>query len=65
MQIIDNLVISAIGDDYIVVPTGQASIYFRGIIRLNSTGADIFRGLQDGLSIDDIAARLVDEYEGV
>lgn len=65
MKLIEEMVITELADDFIAVPTGDAAEKFHGVIRLNSTGADIVRGLQEGLSVDEIAEKLVADYDGV
>ena len=53
-----------IGDSYAVVSSGEDSD-FHGIIKLNRTGADIWKLLEEGLQESEIADRLVKKYDGV
>lgn len=52
-------------DEYIVVPLGADAEKFKGIIRLNDTGAFIWCALCDGLSEEQIADKILEEYTGV
>ena len=60
-----HFVLTDLGDEIIAVPMDTGEDDFRGIVRLNETGADIFRGIQAGLSEDEIAAQLVEMYDGL
>ena len=65
MKLTYDMIITEIGDDYAAVPTGAAADAFHGIIRLNETGRDIWNGIAEGLSEEEIAERLVELYDGV
>jgi len=58
-------VLTQVGDEFAAVPTGAAAAKFRGIIRLNETAADIYRGIEAGKSVREIAEALVEKYDGV
>ena len=61
----ENYVMTELGDDVVLIPIGEAAEKFRGIIRLNITARDIWLGLSNGLTEEQIATKLVDDYEGV
>lgn len=65
MKIVDNMLITEVAGEYVVVPVEGLASEFQGIIRLNKTGKDIWEGLADGLGEDEIADKLLDKYEGV
>lgn len=65
MKIKEGFVLTSVADDYIAVPTGATAESFKGIIRLNDTGAVIFRGLQEGLDESQIVKRITDQYDNV
>lgn len=65
MKLKESFVLTQMGDEYAAVPVGDQASEFRGIIRLNETGKDIWDGLADGLTREQIACRLVEEYNGV
>lgn len=50
--------------EYVAVPVGGTDD-FKGIVRLNTSGAEVFRGLQDGLNENQLAERLMSEYDGL
>ena len=47
----------------IVVPIGQASIDFNGIINLNETGAFLWGELAKGCTYDELLDALLSEYD--
>ena len=65
MKLIGEMTVTEVAGEYIAVPVGEAAEKFRGIVRLNGTALDIWRGLEQGRSEDEIAQTLVDTYEGV
>ena len=65
MKIMEGLVLTEVADDYVVVPMGKAAEKLHGIIRMNKTGRDIWRGIAEGRSVEEIADALLDRYDGV
>ena len=65
MKLKNNYVLTEIGDDIMAVPMGVSSETSQQIIRLNETAADIWHGIEEGKSIQEIAAELVKNYDGV
>ena len=65
MKIKEGFVMTEVAGETMVVPVGDAASILHGIIRLNNTGRDIWKGFAEGLSEEQIAERLVEEYEGV
>lgn len=64
MKIREGFTIRQIGDDNIVVALGKAAEQFRGIIRLNETGAFLFKKIQSGVDTEDALCKaLTDEYD--
>ena len=47
----------------IVVPIGQASVDFNGIINLNETGAFLWEQLSKGCTYDELLGALLGEYD--
>lgn len=64
MKLSKDWVLTELAGEYVAVPTAAAST-FRGIVRLNDTGADIWNGLAEGKSEVEIADQLVREYSGL
>lgn len=63
MRIKQGFVLREVAGQIMVIATGESSKDFHGMIKLNGTGKDIWLGLQEGLSEEDIAKRLQDKYE--
>lgn len=63
MKIKEGYILRQVGGQHIVVPIGEASESFRGMIKLNETSAKIFELLQTGLSVDNIVCKMMDIYE--
>ena len=53
----------SVADTHIVVPIGQASVDFNGLITLNETGAFLWEHLADGCSYDELLNALLSEYD--
>lgn len=65
MKIMDGLVLTEVANDFVVVPMGKAAEKLRGLIRMNKTGRDVWQGISDGLTVEQIADRLLEKYDGV
>ena len=62
MKIKKGFVMRKMGDKTVVVATGEASESFRGMIELNSTAADIWSWVSEGLDKDAVAQKLAEKY---
>lgn len=64
MRIKQGFVMRKVGDDNVVVPLGEAGAAFQGMVRLNDTGAFLWKRLQElgSASEDTLADALVAEY---
>lgn len=63
MKIKKGFVLREVADNYVVVPTGKASINFNGMITLNETGAFLWKQLINVTTIETLVESLVREYE--
>ena len=63
MKIKEGFILRKVGTQYVAAATGKASENFNGIIRLNESGAFVFRQLQEGATAAELAARLLEEYD--
>ena len=63
MKIKSGFVLREVAGQYMVIATGEASKDFHGMIKLNDTGKDIWQGLEEGLSVEEIASRIQEKYE--
>ena len=62
MKIKEGFVLHSVGDENVVVAIGKMTTKFRGMIRLNSTGAFIFRCLEKETDEKGIVSALMSEY---
>lgn len=62
MKIREGFMLRQIADNYIIVPVGKASYEFNGMIKLNETGAFIWKCLSENISIDNLIEKMTDEY---
>ena len=62
MKIKKGFVTRKMGDKTVVVATGEASLNFRGMIELNSTAADIWSWVSEGLDKDAVAQKFEEKY---
>ena len=56
-------VLRQIGDDYIIVPVGKATLSFNGMITVNETGAFLWEQLVKGISKEELLGKLIETYE--
>ncbi len=64
MRIKDGMVLTKLDDDFVAVSVGDIK-GFRGIVKMNKTGAAIWNLLSEGLEKDEIARKLLEKYDGV
>ena len=64
MKIKSNYVLQEIDDEYLVVPIAEEADRLHGVIRLNETGAFLWRCLEkdDFKTISDLKTELIHEY---
>lgn len=58
-------VLREIAGQAVVIATGEASRSFHGMVKLNETGKKIFNGLADRNTPEEIAEKIVAQYEQV
>ena len=63
MKIKEGFILRKVGSQYVVAATGKASAHFNGMLRLNETGAFAFRLLGEDITEDQLARRLMAEYD--
>ena len=63
MKIKDGFVLREVGGQTVAIATGEASKTFHGMIKLNRTSGDIWRGIADGLTKEQIAEKLTADYQ--
>ncbi len=63
MKIKDGFVLRNICDEYLVVAVGRQTLDFKGLIKLNETGAFLWEQLKDDCTEQTLVTALTAEYE--
>ena len=63
MKIREGFLLRNVAGNNVVVPIGQATLDFNGMMSLNETGAFIFSKMLDGTTKDQLIEDLISEYE--
>lgn len=63
MKIKSDYMLRKIATEYIVVPTGQSSVNFNGIMSLNDSGALLFEALQQDTTKDSLLSLVIETYD--
>lgn len=63
MKIRKGFVLREVAGNAIVISVGAARDIFQGMIQLNETGKEIWKGIEEGLTVERIAQRLEEIYE--
>ena len=63
MKIKEGFMLKQVCDEYMVVPVGAASVDFKSVIRLNETGAFLWKLLENGAEKADMLKDILDEYD--
>lgn len=62
MKIKDGFILRNVAGNNVVVPIGQATIDFNGMISLNDTGAFIFEQMLNEITRDELVQAVINEY---
>jgi len=63
MKLNKNFVLRQVADTWVVLPVGQASVSFNGMITLNGSGTLLWQALEQGADREALADALTAEYE--
>ena len=63
MKINENFVLRQIADTWVVLPLGDATLDFNGMITLNETGSYLWSVLEGGCDQSQLVDALLSEYE--
>ena len=63
MKLSDNFVLRQVADTWVVLPVGQTSVDFNGMLTLNESGAILWQVLETGGDREALADALLAEYE--
>lgn len=56
-------ILRRLGREYMVVPVGEASKEFNGMIRMNETGAFYWKELEQGITEEGLVAKMLERFE--
>lgn len=63
MKKVKDFIIRKIDDEYIMIPTGQTTEEFNGIISLTETAAFIYDHIEEVTSFDSLIELIIAEYD--
>ena len=63
MRINKEFVLREIAGEYIIIPTGTTALEFNGLITVNEIGVLLWKMLQDNVSLDQLVAGVLAEYD--
>lgn len=63
MHIKENFVLREIAGEYIIVPVGNTTLNFNGLMTVNEVGMFIWQQLQEEITEEELLARVLAEYE--
>lgn len=63
MKLKDGVIFTSVADETIAVTVGEAADAFKGMIKLNSTGAFIAQKMMTEVRTEDLVAALRQEYD--
>lgn len=63
MKVKNGFILREVANQYIVVPTGNRTLDFNGIITLNNSGKYLWDNLQDSITYGDLVNLIVNKYE--
>lgn len=63
MKLKKEFILREIAGEYILVPTGETTLNFNGLITVNELGAFIWNNMEKVNSEEDILKLILDEYE--
>ena len=65
MKIKGTFVLREVMGQSVAVPVGETSKNFHGMIKLNATGAEIWKDLEKGITKEQIAQKIVEQYDAI
>ena len=64
MKVNDGYILREVAESYVIVAVGEASRHFKGVIKVNDTGAFLFKEFEKGnFDSDNLAKLLEKEYK--
>lgn len=65
MKIREGFILRQLAEEYMVIAVGDAANDFNGMIRLNETGAFIWKELETENTKESLIQKILERYEGV
>jgi len=62
MKIKEDFVLRRVTDTWVVLPIGEATLNFNGMLTLNETGVFLWKLLEEGSTLDGLVSALAQEY---
>lgn len=63
MRLSNHFMKRRIADETILIPIGEMSLKFNGMITLNQTGEFVYQCLEEHMTEEEIIAQMLDNYE--
>lgn len=63
MGINKGFLLKKVGNEYMIIPTNNSKVLMNKIFNINEVGADIYKSLENGLSIAETIDELLKEYD--
>lgn len=63
MKVKDGFVLREICGENIIIPTGEATMQFNGLMTINEVGVSLWKLLSSNVSFDDLVKGILDEYD--
>ena len=63
MKLKEGFVLREVAGSWVVLPTGEATVDFNGMLSLNDSGALLWRALENGADSQGLVDALLAEYE--
>jgi len=63
MGINKGFLLKKVGNEYMIIPTNNNKVLMNKIFNINEVGADIYKSLENGLSINETIDELLKEYD--
>ena len=62
MKLKKSFTLTGLGNEFVAVALDGGDD-FHGIVKLNESGAEVFRGMIEGQNVEQLAKRLMDKYD--
>lgn len=63
MKINENFVLREVAGSWVIIPIGEKSVDFNGMMNLNESGVLLWRKLEEGAEKEDLVSALTSEYD--